>query len=239
MSSLFDIPAQLAMLLSLAATAAGPDPAPNPKPSAESTPAVVEPLVGPMRFGERGWLRALHETSAEVGGYASRVFLTSGGRYYVVTPKEAPRVLEARNDAAFAARVARAAAEHNAVRIRAAIQRQPTAGDLYIAHLFGADTAIALLRAASSAPGDALDAHFPQLAAALPEQDQRSITVGQFYRKLSGAVREAPRLVAIGLRPSVADAPREDRVSEPADASPLAWQPQVDVAAADRPRPAQ
>lgn len=242
MSSLFDVPAQLAMLLSLAASTAATEPSAEvaelAAPAADAA-IVSEPLDGPLRFGERAWLRALHENPKEAEACGARVFVTSGGRFYIPTPADRSRILAARNDPLLAARVARTAADRNAVRMRTALHRSPTAGDLYIAHVFGAETAIGLLKAASQAPDAALKTRFPALASNAAELSgdggKAPITVGQFYRRLSGALREPPRLVAIGLRPTVADAPREDLTAEQEEGTKtVAWQAQVNVAKADR-----
>jgi hypothetical protein len=242
LSSLFDVPAQLAMLLSLAASTAATEPSAGVAALA-APPAdvaiVSEPLEGPLRFGERAWLRALHENAKEAETIGARVFVTSGGRYYMPSPNDRGRILAARTDTEVAARVARAGAERNAARMRAALHRSPTAGDLYIAHVFGAATAISLLKAAGGAPDAALTKRFPELAGSVAELSgdgaNAPITGGQFYRRLSGALHEPPRLVAIGLRPTVADAPREDLAAERGEgAKTIAWQAQVNVAKADR-----
>ncbi len=104
-----------------------------------------------MRFGERAWLRALHENAEVAETIGARVFVTSGGRYYLPTPADRPRVMAARTDDDFAARIAYSAAVRNAAVMRAALHRAPTAGDLYIAHVFGAPTAIELIAAVDEA----------------------------------------------------------------------------------------
>jgi hypothetical protein len=229
------------MLLSLAASTAGHEPtaaAVTAELAAAPDVAVVsEPLEGPLRFGERAWLRALHENPSEAGadGYSGHVFVTSGGRFYVPTASDRQRILDARNDFVLAARVARAAADRNAIRMQAALHRKPTAGDLYIAHVFGPETAISLLEAAGKSPDAELKKRFPELAGIGQDASAGPMTVGQLYRRLSGALREPPRLVAIGLKPSVADAPRQDLLAESAQDSKVAWQTQVNVAKADRP----
>ena len=241
MSSLFDVPAQLALVLSLAASSAAPVPpaavAELAAPAADLT-IVAEPLEGPLRFGERAWMRALHENVKEAETIGARVFVTSGGRYYMPSPNDRGRILAARNDNEFAARIARAGAERNAARMRAALHRSPTAGDLYIAHVFGAAAAISLLKAAVETPDAPLAKNFPELvgsAAEVAESNKAPVTVGQFYRRLSGALHEPPRLVAIGLRPTVADAPRGDLAAAPDDgAKTVAWQAEVSVAKAGR-----
>jgi hypothetical protein len=120
--------------------------------------------------------------------------------------------------------------------MHAALHRKPTAGDLYIAHVFGSEAAISVLKAAGEAPEIALETRFPALAANAAETEaasQAPVTVGQFYRRLAGAVTEPPRLVAIGLRPTLVEAP--SRSAEPeAGVKAIDWQAKVNVAKADR-----
>jgi hypothetical protein len=236
LSSLFEIPAQLAMLLSLAASTAGHDaPVEASKAFPTAAPELVEPIEGPLRFTERGWMRALYENQAEAEGLGARIFVTSGGRYYVPVASDRRRILETRQNAEIASRVTSAAAVRDAARIRSALQRAPAAADLYVAHVFGRETAISLIKEVGRAPDAPLKESFPMLAA-LPEVQQGNgapPTVAQFYRRLSAGLGEPPRLVAIGLRPLVADPEPDQRNAEsPARDSIVAWQAKVDIAGA-------
>lgn len=235
MSSLFEIPAQLAMLLSLAASTAGHDaPVEASKAFPSAAPELVEPIEGPLRFTERGWMRALYENQAEADGLGARIFVTSGGRYYVPVAGDRRRILETRQNAEIASRVTSVAAVRDAARIRSALMRAPAAGDLYVAHVFGSETAISLIREVGRAPDAPLKESFPMLAA-LPEVQGNGAppTVAQFYRRLSAALGEPPRLVAIGLRPPVVDPEPDQRNAEsPARDSIVTWQAKVDIARA-------
>jgi hypothetical protein len=230
LSSLFEIPAQLAMLLSLAAATGGEGAsAPNLSREPYTEPAIVtvEPLEGPLKYGEREWLQALYDNPEASGSYANRIFVTSGGRFYVPTADERRQILDARNDAPLAARVASISAERNAARLGAALQRPVSAADLYIAHLLGPGPAIAFLRAASDTPDMPVGQVFPALAEAVPgvnDKAQSSLTLGELYRRFSSSLREQPRLIAIGLKPSVKDAAP----------SAHAWHVEVDIAKVDR-----
>jgi hypothetical protein len=236
LSSLFEIPAQLAMLLSLAASAAGHDtPLDASKTFPASPPELVEAIEGPLRFTERGWMRALYENQGEADGLGARIFVTSGGRYYVPVTSDRRRILDARQDTEIATRVTAAAAQRDATRIRRAVKRAPAATDLYIAHVFGPDTAISLMQMVAARPDTPLSKSFPQLAA-IPEVRQTGdVTVSQFYRRLNKALPEPPRLVAIGIVQIVADHPYDGSMAEmtPRD-SIVAWQAKVDVAGAGR-----
>lgn len=226
MSSLFDIPAQLAMLLSLAASTASYEPADAGLLARAVAPSAVavEPLGGPMRFSERAWLQALYDNPGQSDGHASSVFVTTSGRYYVPTAADRSKILDARNDAPLATKVARAAAERHAAVLHAALRRGPTAAELYIAHILGSASAIIFLKAADATPDMPLVEGFPGLAASLAETgDARSMTVEQFHRRLCEVLRGPPRLVAIGLKPAIDEVPN----------AATSWQAKVEVARAE------
>ena len=231
MNSLFDVPAQLAMVLQLAVTAAATEPpaAPEIIAPAPITASLSEPLEGPFRFGENTWLHALHQDPQAAETIGARVFVTSGGRYYLPAPGDRPRVVAARSNDELAERVAYRAAVRNALVLRAVFKRSPTAGDLYVAHVFGAPAAIDLIHAVSDAPDAALSSRLPQLSeASIGTADAKVAgpTVAEFYKRISGALHEPPRLIAIGLAPREAARLRE----EVAGATEMAWQATVDVA---------
>ena len=209
MSTLFDVPAHLAVVLALAASAAGDAGTPSSREVAVVQPTrsvlIAEEPAGPLHFGERAWLRALqeHPDVAESGGVGGRVFVTSGGRYYIPRPDDREPLLAARHKRAFAASVAKAVAERNALRIRHGLGRQPSAGDLYVAHVFGVEAAISLIGALHDSPQVPVVEVFPELAKSVAEIDGgTSFTVREFYGRLVAAVGEPPRLVALGMQPT-------------------------------------
>lgn len=200
MSSLFDVPAQLALVLSLAASAAGPDtPVSRHSPelmlSTHQNTMVVEPLEGPFRFSEGLWLRALKESAPADGAsdYAGRVFKTSGGRFYVPAVAEREQILNARWDVPVASRVARAFAELNARRMGPVLGRAPTSGELYLAHVFGPETAVSLIRLAKAKPDDLAAEHFEELLETAPDalfDHGKPVTVAALYDRFTQALRE-------------------------------------------------
>lgn len=224
MIPLFEVPAELAMLLSLATATVGAGAASGDIyfPQVEPAAIVAEPLEGPMQFGERAWLKALYENPQVSPGYSSRVFVTTGGRFYVPTDSDRLRILAARNDDVLAARLAGAAAERNAVRLDATLGRPPCVTDLYVAHLIGPDAAIDFLKTVSATPAAPLASSFPVFAEILAriEPGAAELSVGETYRRLAAGLRERPRLIAIGLKPGIGDAP--NRLPS--------WKVKVDVA---------
>jgi hypothetical protein len=58
------------------------------------------------------------------------------------------------------------------------------------------------------------------------------LTVAQLYRRLTAALREPPRLVAIGLKPSIAETAQAGAARAP---EAIAWRTEVSIAHAARP----
>jgi hypothetical protein len=161
--------------------------------------------MGPFRFGERMWLRALKETppDQDANDYSGSIFKTSGGRYYVPAAAERRRILTARRDAALAGRVARAFALSNAQRLGFALRRPPSAGELYIAHVFGPEAAINFIQLAEAKPDDAAAKHVPELAQAAPSllnAHGTPLTLAQVYKQLTDRLPRRPS--DVGSKPS-------------------------------------
>jgi hypothetical protein len=203
LSSLLDVPAQLALVLTLAASGPGngTPTAPTPLETAAIASAqtlVPQPLEGPYRFSESNWLRVLREdlpAGEAQGSYSARIFKTSGGRYYVPIAAERRQILEARANAALAGRAAEGFATDNAARLRVALQRPATAGELYIAHLFGPEAAIDFIQLADARPNDLAAKQVSGLAQSAPElaTDGAQVTLGQLYRRLTEPMRKFAR----------------------------------------------
>jgi len=191
LSSLLDVPAQLALILSLAAATGGNEPprAPAAAPTPLAVTLVAEPLEGPYRFSEGAWLRALKEDlPGDTHGYASRIFCTSGGRYYVPRQNERRQILNARHDEGLAARAARAFAHANARILSARLKRAPTAGELYMAHLFGPEAAASLIARMRSNPGEPAAKYAPELVRSAKDlfgTRGASLTLTELYAKLT------------------------------------------------------
>jgi hypothetical protein len=260
LSSLLEVPAQLALALSLAASAAGDDQGALHMAGAAAPSAhvalVPEPLEGPLRFSEGIWLRALKEgpPDRDAQDYSGRIFKTSGGRYYVPAATERRQILEARWDAALAARVARAFAERNARALRAGLRRPATAGDLYIAHLFGPEAALSFIKLALAKPYEAAAKHMPELAAAAPallSAGGSPLTLAQLYERLTDPLKERSRAVGSlagksagrssrhalpDLKPAVGETVQRMAASPVAASEAAAWRPEISAAKAAAPR---
>lgn len=142
MSSLVDVPAQLALALTLAAGA--PEPPPLQAPAAAISHQVD------LRFTEQSWLAGLKAHGAELGHSeaATRIFRTSSGRYYVPVPEERQAILTLRHKAHIALPLAARLARANAEALRQRLGRAPTAADLYLAHVWTLEIAAGMIEAA-------------------------------------------------------------------------------------------
>jgi hypothetical protein len=206
MNSIFDVPTQLILLLSLAASTAGAEAtgARTAATSANLTTTTVRPtqrLQGPYRFSENVWLRALKDATGANGlnSLSRRIFSTSSGRLYVPVAAERRRILKARFDGAVAGRIARAFAESNARLMGPAIGRKVSAGDLYIAHLFGPEGAVKLIKLASENPRAVAVKHAPHLARSLPQAFyllSAPLTLADVYGRLTQPLRDYERNAA-------------------------------------------
>ncbi len=205
MSSIFDVPTQLILVLSLAASTADTE-VNGPRTVATSANVVTtavrsaQRLRGPYRFSENVWLHALKDAPGvdELGALSRFIFKTSSGRLYVPAAAERRQILDARFDGAIAGRVARAFAERNARLLRPAIGREVNAGDLYIAHLFGPKGASKLIKLANEKPTAAAVKHAPDLARALPEAFYLRavpLTLADVYARLTLPLRNYKRHV--------------------------------------------
>jgi hypothetical protein len=251
LSPLLEVPAQLALALTLAAS--GPGEGAPIAPFAEtaaigSTQPLLnsEPLEGPYRFSESSWLRALREdlpAGNPLAAYSGRIFKTSGGRYYVPDAADRRAILASRSSAALAARVAEIFAARNAARLRVALRRPLSAGDLYIAHMFGSEAAIAFIRQTETHPNDPAAQSAPDLvpAAPGPETGAPPPTLAQLYNRLTEPMRKFARSAvarealgareqeaALVLKPTIGESSLVAGVS--AAASAVAWHTELDAA---------
>ena len=185
MSSLFDVPVHLAMVLALAVSGAE---------GGEVRPPDTEPRQfaseGPYRFSEQIWLEALQSGAGgtEFAVYKDVIFRTGSKRYYVPAEAYRKKVFTLRRDPDIAALVAFEFARQNAKLLSPRLARRVNAGDLYIAHVLGRDVALTLIPAAEGIPTAAVTAVLPQLTAvgpALLGKKRRPMTVSDLYHRLT------------------------------------------------------
>lgn len=224
MSSLFDVPIHLVMILALAVGGGE-----TSGPALEPHTAAREQAGGPYRLSEQIWLGALE---AGVGGdiledYRPSIFLTSSGRYYVPAEAHRTKILELRREPAIAALVTLGLARRNAALLAPRLGRTVTAGDLYVAHVLGADTAATLLSAAERTPALAASTVLPDLVSAGPGlggKDGKPLSVSGLVKRLTRSFSKLPGVPSLpsaagpGTGQSRVASSRESLSAEPAAA---------------------
>ena len=158
----------------------------NPKAQAPTSSA-----SGLYQFIDQTWLATLKKAGPALGlgQYADAIGKTAGGRYAVTDPDMRTAVMRLRHDPRTSALMAGAFTRTNETRLASTIGRQPTEGELYIAHFLGSGGAGKLISAAANRP-QANAAHmFPRAARAnhsvFYERSGHSRSVAGVYRELN------------------------------------------------------
>jgi hypothetical protein len=196
----------------------------NPKAQAPTSSA-----KGLYQFIDQTWLATLKRAGPTLGlgGYADAIVATPDGRYAVPDPAARTAIMKLRSDPAVSAMVAGAFTRSNAAELANGIGRQPTEGELYIAHFLGPDGASRLISAAARDPRASAPALFPQAAAANRSIFYHSSGSARSVREVYGKITsrfEAARSVAFrpGLRGTLAaqDTASSDIFGTPARKAP-------------------
>ena len=171
----------------------------NPQAGASTSSA-----RGLFQFVEQTWLGMLKQAGSELGygQYAAAITKTASGRYEVSDPAMRSEILKLRNDPTANAVMAGAFTKANAELLAERLGRQPSEGELYIAHFLGAGGGARLISLAADNPRASAASYFPKAASANP-----SI----FYDRSTGQPRTLAQVrdvltarydVAARLRPS-------------------------------------
>jgi hypothetical protein len=191
-----------------------------------SAKAPTSSAAGLYQFTEQTWLTTLKKYGARHGyaRYADLIQPGSDGRLRVAGADARTAVMALRMDPRASALMAGEMTADHASYLRGRVGRDPTAGELYVAHFLGAAGSAKLIEATRSSPGAAASALFPEAAHANPTifyRGGRSATVSEVYANLTanpGASRPsvAPQQADYDDRAFVqyASARHLDRVSE-------------------------
>lgn len=194
-TSLFEVPQQVALALTLASNATGADFDYLMKTAARESsfrPAAVartSSARGLFQFIEGTWLRTLKTEGGKYGlqGLADQIFKTRSGRYYVPDRSARRKILKLRHDPNVSALMAGAFTRANSDMIAQRIGRPPTGGELYLAHFLGASDAVRMIKLLKKNPHWRADRAFPQAARAnrpIFYDRRRARSVREVYRKL-------------------------------------------------------
>ena len=133
----------------------------NPKAQAPTSSA-----SGLYQFIDQTWLGTLKRAgpSLGLGQYANAISKTADGHYTVSDPKMRDAIMKLRHDPRASALMAGAFTRSNETQLASAIGRQPTEGELYIAHFLGSEGASKLISAAADRPRTNAVDMFPRAA---------------------------------------------------------------------------
>ena len=205
----------------------------NLNPSAQASTSSAKGLY---QFIEQTWLGTLKASGPAhgYGNYADAISRSADGRYDVADPTMRAEIMRLRSDPAASAMMAGSFTRSNAEQLRSAIGRQPSEGELYLAHFLGPGGAAKMIGAASvQTRANAADM-FPQAAAANPsifyDVSGRPRSVGDVYGKLTGRFETARALsfapgtrtadLSVSARPSSSGTRPANRSDAPAPSSP-------------------
>jgi hypothetical protein len=121
---------------------------------------------GLFQFIEQTWLGTIKQSGSDLGygRYAAAITKTPSGHYQVTDPEMRSEILKLRNDPTANAVMAGAFTKANADILSKKLGRQPTEGELYIAHFLGAGGAARLISLAEANPGAKATTYFPTAA---------------------------------------------------------------------------
>ncbi len=182
-ASLADLPAQVALALSMASDSTGTDynyllnTARSESSFQAEAKAPTSSAQGLFQFIEETWIRTVKDEGEKfgLGRYAARITKTATGRYIVADPADRAAILALRKNPKVSAMMAGAYAKRNAEFVAGEIGRQPTSDELYIAHFLGPSDAVKLITLRDRRPSLSAPDMFPAAAKA-----NRGIFYGNF-----------------------------------------------------------
>ena len=167
----------------------------------KSAKAKTSSAAGLFQFIEGTWLQMVKEVGDKFGldKYTPHIFTTRSGKHYVPNEKLRGEILKLRHNPEISAMMAGEFTKQNSEFMTSKLGRQPTKGELYIAHFLGAKGAAEMISLAEKSPDARADRHFPKAARAnkpIFYSRGRPRTVEQVYKAL---VRDHAELHATAI----------------------------------------
>jgi hypothetical protein len=135
----------------------------NPTAQAQTSSA-----RGLFQFLDTTWLQTVKDDGPTFGltAQANQIERTADGQYVVRDPMVRAQILKMRDNPEIASTMAGAFSRRNAAEIQGVLGRQPTSGELYIAHFLGASGAKRFLSLRAANPNASAVSAFPEAARA-------------------------------------------------------------------------
>ena len=166
--------------------------------------ASTSSAAGLFQFVDQTWLSTLKQHGAKYGyaRYADLISRGADGRYHVDGAEARQAVMALKLDPHAASLMAGELAVDHAAYLRGRVGREPTSGELYLAHVMGPKGSARLIDTVRTAPGSNAAALFPDAASAnhaIFYRGGRAATVSEVYANLTqsaggggGTVRTPP-----------------------------------------------
>lgn len=177
---------------------------------------------GLFQFIDSTWLTMMREEGRNLGlsRYAEQIGRDGSGRPTVADPAARQQILALRDDPAVSALMAGAFTNRNAAELRSATGRDPTEGELYMAHFLGSGGASRLINLNQTNPQATAARMFPDAAGANRRiffDQGRPRTIAEVYGVLSSN-RTSTVAAATGATQTAAAAGTPSLETEPASA---------------------
>ena len=185
--------------------------------------AATSSATGLFQFLEQTWLGLLRSDGDKLGLKSVSDAVQSGGdgRLTIADPKLKAQALALREDPQIASVMAGVFTAHNKDALMGSLGREPTSGELYIAHFLGAGGAGELVKLAQKSPETPAANLFPEAAAAnrpiFYDRSGKAKGASEVYQQLAAGAATAvsadalapapPNAGAVGAAPLVADTP--------------------------------
>jgi len=169
--------------------------------------------TGLFQFIEQTWLGLVKGEGPKLGldRYAQAIATRPDGSHAVSDPALRQDILRLREDPKVSAVMAGALTQRNRDLLAAEVGREPTAGDLYVAHFLGARGAAYLIRMAQTSPTRPAAEGFPDAAAAnraiFFDRSGRARGAGEVYAALVASHRAVGQGVAARGEAAAASGP--------------------------------
>jgi hypothetical protein len=157
----------------------------NYNPNAQGATSSAKGL---FQFIEQTWLATMKEAGPAhgYGKYSDAIGRTPDGQYVVTDPKLASRIMNLRADPTANSVMAGAFTKNNAAKLGERLGRNPTEGELYIAHFLGPVGASRMIGMAESRPNARAADVFPTAAQSNPtifyDRQGRGRSVSDVYQ---------------------------------------------------------
>ena len=163
--------------------------------------APTSSAAGLFQFVEQTWLSTLKKHGAKYGyaRYSDLIQQGGDGRFYVNGAEARRAVMDLRLDPHASSLMAGELASDHASYLRGRVGREPTGGELYMAHFLGPQGSARLIEATRDSPHATAASLFPDAAASnhgVFYRQGRAVSVGELYANLTQTVQGGSGMTA-------------------------------------------